>query len=176
MKESRPKTSDKLQVKFLNVMGPIDESPANVDNASSVPVPTPSSTPEPAPVTPEPTPDTVIAETVTIHADAKDTGGEWDLLKEKVQGWVNTDQLQNQWTQLKGPLRLLGGLIVLIIVLQIYGGILRTIDAVPLASGLFELAGVIWVANFSVRNLVRSSDRRKVVDGLVGRWQRVVGR
>ena len=156
-------------------MGPIDESPANVDNASSVPVPTPSATPEPAPVAPEPTPDPAIAETVTIPADADASGGEWDLLKEKVQGLVDTDQLQNQWTQLKGPLRLLGGLIVLIIVLQIYGGILRTIDAVPLASGLFELAGVIWVANFSVRNLVRSSDRRKVLDGLVGRWQRVVG-
>ena len=88
---------------------------------------------------------------------------------------VNTDQLQSQWSQLKGPLRLLAGLIVLVIVLQIYGGILRTIDTLPLASGLFELAGVIWLGNFSVRNLVRSGDRRKVVDDLARRWQRVVG-
>ena len=157
-------------------MGPIDDAQTNVENVSPAPAPTPSVAPEPMPAAPEPTPDPAIAETLTIPADADAAGGEWDLLKEKVQGWVNTDQLQNQWTQLKGPLRLLGGLIVLIIVLQIYGGILRTIDAVPLASGLFEMAGVIWVANFSVRNLVRSSDRRKVVDGLVCRWQRVVGR
>jgi hypothetical protein len=34
---------------------------------------------------------------------------------------------------------------------------------------------VIWLANFSVRNLVRSGDRRKVVDDLARRWQRVVG-
>ena len=112
---------------------------------------------------------------MTIPADADASGGEWDLLKDKLQGLVNTDQLQSQWSQLKGPLRLLAGLIVLVIVLQIYSGILRTIDAVPLASGLFELAGVIWLANFSVRNLVRNGDRRKVLEDLVRRWQRVVG-
>lgn len=151
-------------------MGPIDEPQSNVDSVSPVPEPTPTPT-----VTPEPTPDPAIAATVTIPADADASGGEWDLLKDKLQGLVNTDQLQSQWSQLKGPLRLLAGLIVLVIVLQIYGGILRTIDSVPLASGLFELAGVIWLANFSVRNLVRSGDRRKVVDDLARRWQRVVG-
>jgi hypothetical protein len=172
-------------------MGPIDEPQSNVDSVSPVPSPSPvqppaftespaqtPAAPEPTPtptVTPEPTADPAIAATVTIPADADASGGEWDLLKDKLQGLVNTDQLHSQWSQLKGPLRLLAGLIVLVIVLQIYGGILRTIDAVPLASGLFELAGVIWLANFSVRNLVRSGDRRKVVDDLARRWQRVVG-
>ena len=172
-------------------MGPIDEPQTNVDSVSPVPSPSPvqppaftespaqtPAAPEPTPtptVTPEPTADPAIAATVTIPADADASGGEWDLLKDKLQGLVNTDQLHSQWSQLKGPLRLLAGLIVLVIVLQIYGGILRTIDAVPLASGLFELAGVIWLANFSVRNLVRSGDRRKVVDDLARRWQRVVG-
>ena len=157
-------------------MGPIDEPQSNVDSVSPVPEPTPTPTVTTTPiVTPEPTSDPAIAATVTIPADADASGGEWDLLKDKLQGLVNTDQLQSQWSQLKGPLRLLAGLIVLVIVLQIYGGILRTIDAVPLASGLFELAGVIWLANFSVRNLVRSGDRRKVMEDLVRRWQRVVG-
>ena len=128
------------------------------------------------PAAPEPTPDPAIAETVTIPVDADAAGGEWDLLKDKIQDWVNTDQLRNQWIQLKGPLRLLGGLIVLIIILQIYGGILHTIDALPLASGLFELAGVIWLADFSIRNLIRSSDRSKVMGDLAARWQKVVGR
>ena len=67
-------------------------------------------------------------------------------------------------------------MIVLIIILQIYGGILHTIDALPLASGLFELAGVIWLADFSIRNLIRSSDRSKVMGDLAARWQKVVGR
>ena len=172
-------------------MGPIDEPQSNVDSVSPVPSPSPvqppaftespaqtPAAPQPTPtptVTPEPTADPAIAATVTIPADADASGGEWDLLKDKLQGLVNTDQLHSQWSQLKGPLRLLAGLIVLVIVLQIYGGILRTIDAVPLASGLFELAGVIWLANFSVRNLVRSGERRKVVEDLARRWQRVVG-
>ena len=157
-------------------MGPIDDAQTNVENVSPTPAPTPSVAPEPVPAAPEPTPDPAIAETVTIPADADAAGGEWDLLKDKLQDWVNTDQLRNQWIQLKGPLRLLGGLIALIIVLQIYGGILHIIDALPLASGLFELAGVIWVANFSIRNLVRSSGRKKVAGDLAARWQKVVGR
>ena len=172
-------------------MGPIDEPQSNVDSVSPVPSPSPvqppaftespaqtPAAPEPTPtptVTPEPTADPAIAATVTIPADADASGGEWDLLKDKLQGLVNTDQLHSQWSQLKGPLRLLAGLIVLVIVLQIYGGILRTIDALPLASGLFELAGVIWLGNFSVRNLVRSEDRRKMLEDLVRLWQRVVG-
>jgi hypothetical protein len=175
----------------LELMGPIDEPQSNVDSVSPVPSPSPvqppaftespaqtPAAPEPTPtptVTPEPTADPAIAATVTIPADADASGGEWDLLKDKLQGLVNTDQLHSQWSQLKGPLRLLAGLIVLVIVLQIYGGILRTIDALPLASGLFELAGVIWLGNFSVRNLVRSGDRRKVLEDLVRLWQRVVG-
>ena len=157
-------------------MGPIDDTQNNVENVSPATAPTPFVAPEPVPAAPEPTPDPAIAETVTIPADADAAGGEWDLLKDKLQDWVNTDQLRNHWIQMKGPLRLLGGLIVLVIILQIYRGILHTIDALPLASGLFELAGVIWLANFSIRNLVRNSDRRKVVGDLAARWQKVVGR
>ena len=159
----------------MDVMGANDDAQTNVNDVSPDPAPTPSVTPEPEPVAPEPIPDPAISETVMIPADADAAGGEWELLKDKLQSWVNTDQLRNQWIQLKGPLRLLGGLIVLIIVLQVYGGILRTIEALPLASGLLELAGVIWIANFSIRNLVRTSDRRKVVGDLAARWQRVVG-
>ena len=156
-------------------MGPIDDTQTNVENVSPAAAPTPSVAPESVPAAPDPTPDPAIAETVTIPADADAAGGEWDLLKNKLQDWVNIDQLRNQWIQLKGLLRLLGGLIILVIILQIYGGILHTIDSFPLASGLFELAGVIWIANFSIRNLVRTSDRKKVVGDLAARWQRVVG-
>ena len=95
---------------------------------------------------------------------------------EKVQGVVNADQLKGLWNQWKLPVRLLGGLLVLILVLQVYGGIIRTIDAVPLAPGLLELVGLIWLANFSTRNLIRNSDRADVVAKLRERWAKVVGR
>ena len=175
-------------------MGPTDEprpdgdvafqAPAPTPSEQPVPAPTPTLTPAPVAAAPEPTPtpvpaatpDPAIAETVSIPADPTATGGEWDLLVTKVQSLVNADQLKGLWSQLKLPVRLLGGLIVLILVLQVYGGIIRTIAAVPLAPGLLELVGLIWLANFSTRNLIRNSDRAKVVANLRERWTRVVGR
>ena len=135
--------------------------------------PQPTVAPEP---TPEATPDPVIASTVTIPAGTTGEGGEWNLLQEKVQAWVNDNQLSVLWQQVKLPAQILVALILLILVLQVYGGIIRTISAVPLAPGLLELAGVVAVANFSVRRLVKSSERKKVFQTVRDRWDQFVGR
>ena len=135
--------------------------------------PQPTVAPEP---TPEATPDPVIASTVTIPAGTTGEGGEWNLLQEKVQAWVNDNQLSVLWQQVKLPAQILVALILLILVLQVYGGIIRTISAVPLAPGLLELAGVVAVANFSVRRLVKSSERKKVLQTVQDRWGQFVGR
>ena len=135
--------------------------------------PQPTVAPEP---TPEATPDPVIASTVTIPAGTTGEGGEWNLLQEKVQAWVNDNQLSVLWQQVKLPAQILVALILLILVLQVYAGIIRTISAVPLAPGLLELAGVVAVANFSVRRLVKSSERKKVLQTVQDRWGQFVGR
>ena len=135
--------------------------------------PQPTVAPEP---TPEATPDPVIASTVTIPAGTTGEGGEWNLLQEKVQAWINDNQLSALWQQVKLPAQILAALIVLILVLQVYGGIIRTIAAVPLAPGLLELAGIVAVANFSVRRLVKSSERKKVLQTVQDRWGQFVGR
>ena len=134
-----------------------------------------SSVPEPI-LAPEPTPDPVIASTVTIPAGTTGEGGEWSLLQEKVQAWINDNQLSVLWQQVKLPAQILIALIVLILVLQVYSGILRTIAAVPLAPGLLELAGIGAVANFSVRRLVKSSERKKVFQTVQDRWSQFAGR
>ena len=139
------------------------------------PVPEKSSVPEPI-LAPEPTPDPVIASTVTIPAGTTGEGGEWSLLQEKVQAWVNDNQLSVLWQQVKLPAQILIAMIVLILVLQVYSGILRTIAAVPLAPGLLELAGIGAVANFSVRRLVKSSERKKVFQTVQDRWSQFAGR
>ena len=139
------------------------------------PVPEQSSVPEPI-LAPEPTPDPVIASTVTIPAGTTGEGGEWSLLQEKVQAWINDNQLSVLWQQVKLPAQILIALIVLILVLQVYSGILRTIAAVPLAPGLLELAGIVAVANFSVRKLVKSSERKKVFQTVQDRWSQFAGR
>ena len=135
--------------------------------------PEPTVAPEP---TPEPTPDPVIASKVTIPAGTTNEGGEWNLLQEKVQAWINDNQLSVLWQQVKLPAQILAALIVLILVLQVYGGIIRTIAAVPLAPGLLELAGIVAVANFSFRRLVKSSERKKVLQTVRDRWGQFAGR
>ena len=130
-------------------------------------------TPEKSPATQQ---DPAIDSTVSLPASTDDEGGEWDLLRHKVQEWLNTNQISELWQQAKLPVQILAALIVLILVLQIYGGIIRTIDAIPLAPGLLELAGLITFANFSVRKLVKTNERDKVVQQVRDLWIQVVGR
>ena len=133
---------------------------------------------EPAPETAATVPDSVIASTVTIPAqeNSSDGGGEWDLLVEKIKAWIDSNALGSLWTQAQLPLRLIGGVILFVLVSTIYGGILGTINKVPLAPGLLELFGVIWLVNYASSNLVRSSDRKRVIDALGSTWNKIVGR
>ena len=130
------------------------------------------------PPTVETKPDPVITSTVTIPAQeaSSDEGGEWDLLVEKIKAWIDSNQLGSLWVQAQLPLRLIGGLILFVIVSTVYSGILGTINKVPLAPGLLELTGVIWLLNYARCNLVRSSDRKRVIDALGSTWNKVVGR
>jgi hypothetical protein len=131
-----------------------------------------------APATVQTTPDPVITSTVTIPAQeaSTDEGGEWDLLVEKIKAWFDSNQLGSLWNQAQLPLRLIGGVILFVIVSTIYSGILGTINKVPLAPGLLELFGVIWLVNYASSNLVRSSDRKRVIDAVGSTWNKVVGR
>lgn len=142
--------------------------------------PAPASPLESAAVPPtvETTPDPVITSTVTIPAQeaSTDEGGEWDLLVEKIKAWIDSNQLGSLWNQAQLPLRLIGGLILFVIVSTVYSGILGTINKVPLAPGLLELTGVIWLLNYARCNLVRSSDRKRVIDAVGSTWNKVVGR
>ena len=131
-----------------------------------------------APPTVETTPEPVITSTVTIPAQetSTDEGGEWDLLVEKIKAWIDSNQLGSLWNQAQLPLRLIGGLILFVIVSTVYSGILGTINKVPLAPGLLELTGLIWLLNYARCNLVRSSDRKQVIDAVASTWNKVVGR
>jgi hypothetical protein len=123
-------------------------------------------------------PDPVIASTVTIPAqeNSTDGGGEWDLLVEKIKAWIDSKELGSVWSQAQLPLRLIGGLILFVIVSTVYSGILGTINKVPLAPGLLELTGVIWLLNYARCNLVRSSDRKRVINSIGSTWNKFVGR
>ena len=134
--------------------------------------------PAPAPENAATAPDPVIASTVTIPAqeNSTDGGGEWDLLVEKIKAWIDSKKLGSVWSQAQLPLRLIGGLILFVVVSTVYSGILGTINKVPLAPGLLELTGVIWLLNYARSNLVRSSDRKRVIDSIGSTWNKFVGR
>ena len=166
-------------------MGPVDEPRPEAETPGSDPTPTPELTPAPTPApeptpepTPAPTPDPVIASTVSIPAQESSDGdgGEWELLVGKVKDWLEQNDLAELWTKAQLPLRVVGGLIVFSLVATVYSGVLSTINSIPLVPGLLELAGVIWLVNFALRNLIRNSDRDNFIKSARSTWTRVTGR
>jgi hypothetical protein len=121
-------------------------------------------------------PAAVVASATGGTTPSSDEGGEWDLLVSKVQNWLASGQMQQQWQAARTPISLLAGLIALLLVLRIYGALLAVLDSIPLLPGLMELAGLIAVVQFTLTKMVRSSDRRQVIDGVRQRWQSFRGR
>ena len=175
------------------------ELPSLTEQPSAIEPPTataqPVTTPQPAavaqpeapkqavavPETPKPPSDPVIAERITIPAnpssdDSAPEGGEWDLLTAKVKAWWESNDIGEQVSQLRQPLRIAAYLIGALLVLRVYAGLLAAIDNIPLASGLLELVGVCWVLRFSATRLVRSQERAEVLQGLRQRWTSFAGK
>jgi hypothetical protein len=133
--------------------------------------PTPEPAPEPVAVPEVPT----VVSTMEVPALERPSGGdaeggEWDLLLDKLRQWIASGQLQQIWQTSRTPLTAAAGLIGLLLVLRIYGALLGVLDSLPLLPGLLELAGLVAVVRFSLSNLVRSSDRGKVIANVKGRW------
>ena len=134
--------------------------------------PTPPTPPTPA----APVADAAIAERITIpggHSNGDTSpseGGEWELLTSKIKDWFDANDIGEQINQARQPLRLLAYAIGLLLVLKVYSGLLGAIGTIPLAPRLLELVGLCTVISFSATRLVRSNDRREVIDGLRQRW------
>ena len=124
--------------------------------------------------------DPVFSTSVEIPARPEESpessGGEWDLLTEKIRSWASADRIGSFWSEWRTPLRVIATILILIIVVRIYSGVIGIIDSIPLASGLLELAGLIWLINFSLNNLIKSSDRSQVTTMLQSRWRTITGR
>jgi hypothetical protein len=103
-------------------------------------------------------------------------GGEWELLVERLTAWWNSGELNRQWQRIRGPLKGVAILVVVLLALQLYATVIRTVDAIPVVSGLLELTGLIAVLQFSLTRLLRSSDREEVLTQVRRRWQEFQGR
>ena len=137
--------------------------------------------PEPAakPVTPPASPS--IAERISVpaqaSADSSDEadGGEWDLLSNRIKQFFEANNLQDQWQSLRQPLFLLGGLIVVILTMRIYGGILDAIATIPMAPRLFQLVGTFYAVWFAATRLIRAEERKKISANVNDLWTSLRG-
>ena len=139
------------------------------------------------PVAPEPAAPIVtapaspsIAERISVPAQAsadsrEEDGGEWDLLSSRIKQFFEANNLQDQWQSLRQPLFLLGGLIVLILTMRIYGGILDAIATVPLAPRLFQLVGTFYAVWFAATRLIRAEERKKISANVNDLWTSLRG-
>ena len=140
---------------------------------------TPSEPVAPLPAPAEPSaPPPGVAATITVPPleGGESGGGEWELLVERFTTWWNSGELNRQWQRIRGPLKGVAILVAVLLALQLYATVVRTIDGIPLVSGLLELTGLIAVLQFSATRLVRSSDRREVLAQLERRWLDFRGR
>jgi len=138
-----------------------------------------SAPPVPAPAAAEPAAQPPgVAATIAVPPleESQSEGGEWELLVERVSAWWNSGELNRQWQRIRGPLKGVAILVAVLLALQLYATVVRTVDGIPLVSGLLELTGLIAVLQFSVRRLLRSSDRQEVLAQLQRRWLDFRGR
>jgi hypothetical protein len=103
-------------------------------------------------------------------------GGEWEMLLGKVQQWIGSGEPQAFLRSIAGPLKALGYLIAALLLLRVYGTVVRTIDGIPLIGGLLELAGLIAVVRYALLHLLRSEDRQKALSDWKRRWSDFRGR
>lgn len=162
---------------------PPTETPTAEAEAAPTEATTEPAQPEVTPEPPAPLDIPTVASTLEVPASpqvatsaADQDGGEWDLLVQKVRAWISSGQLQEQWQAARTPLSLLAGLIAVLLVLRVYSAVLGVLDSIPLLPGLLELAGLVAMVQFSLTRLVRSNDRREVIEGLKQRWQSFRGR
>ena len=134
---------------------------------------------EPTPVVETPAAESPIASTVSVPADpnASDSeGGEWHLLMEKLNAWLADAKLMELWQQSQRPLKLVGGALALMLVLQLTSAVLGTLDAIPMLPRLLQLTGLIYVVLFASRRLVRSDERRSLIEGVKNSWSSFTGK
>lgn len=138
------------------------------------PEPEPPQAPQPEPATgstPAPEPPGVAATIAVPPLDEEEgDGGEWQLLVNGLADWLSSGELNRQWQRIRGPLKGVAILVLLLVVLRLYATVVTTVDAIPLVSGLLELAGLITVIRFGGTRLLRSGDRRQLLERIQRRW------
>ncbi|MEB3361751.1 MAG: CAAD domain-containing protein [Synechococcaceae cyanobacterium] len=154
--------------------GAINPTPDAAPSAPSAPAAAPplqESAPEPAAAsTPEGVASTLSVPPLEGEARSAGEGGEFDLLISRVSAWLKEQNLPARWETLQGPLRAVALLLLALVLLRLYAALIDTLDSLPLVPRLLQLVGVIVLVKFSLTNLVRTSDRERLISSWTQRW------
>ncbi len=103
----------------------------------------------------------------TSNYESEDrTGGEWNLLLNKLIDWFKKQDPKDQAERLLQASKALLILISTIIFIGTYQSILKGLSVLPLAPSLFELIGVIWLMKFSIQKIILKQDQENVLPEL----------
>ena len=159
---------------------PVAAAPEPEPVEAKAPEPAPAApSPEPAPAKAEASKPSAISSTVNVPADpdaSNGEGGEFQLLLAKLNEQLGGIDLGNIWEQSKQPLKLVGLALVVIFSLQLLGAVLGTLDHIPMLPRLLQLVGLIWLSLFASQRLVRSDERKKMIDTVTNTWKDITGK
>lgn len=158
--------------------------PADLSLSIAPPAPEPAATaeqpgaeaPPAAPPLEEPAGVAATIAVPPLEGEPGSGGGEWEMLLGRLEGWLGSGELSRRWQAIRGPLKGVAILLVLLLALRTYAAVVSTVDAIPVISGLLELVGLITVLQFTMTRLVRASDRREVFSSWHQRWLDFRGR
>jgi hypothetical protein len=112
-----------------------------------------------------------VSHVLEIPPDPQDQGGEWQLLRAKLDAWWASGELQSLWLRSKQPLTWLVGLLIVLVLLQVGSAVLDAVGSVPLLGGLLELVGLVWVLRQGLPRVLRSQERERLLADLNQRWR-----
>lgn len=96
------------------------------------------------------------------QAEGSGEGGEFQLLLDLVQGWVDQQGWKLSLKSLGRPIRNLFLLIATLVVFQLVSGVAEALNRIPLLGNSLMLVALVQIAVFTRHNLLRQSDRQNL--------------
>lgn len=104
----------------------------------------------------------VPAQQDSQQAEGSGEGGEFQLLLDLVQGWVDQQGWNLSLKSLGRPIRNLFLLIAALVVFQLVSGVAEALNRIPLLGNTLMLVALVQIAVFTRHNLLRQADRQNL--------------
>lgn len=104
----------------------------------------------------------VPAQQGSQQAEGSGEGGEFQLLLDLVQGWVDQQGWKLSLKSLGRPIRNLFLLIAALVVFQLVSGVAEALNRIPLLGNTLMLVALVQIAVFTRHNLLRQADRQNL--------------